>query len=375
MMFGKLVLTVYCASRTSFGIEPTSDDQNTIEKCEDNIPLIETTHNESGSPSECYDSSKRDQGYQYSVTLYYVRHGESEWNLESEGASERKLNTRPELTDAKLTAKGAAEARKLSETITQLAHKGGDWELLAGEKNLHQRRVAYATSNLRRASLTFLTAFKHLITPHLKIDELHILSALQEPAPNIDSNSLSSPQGPPALSDSCPLLTVPMDSECNHGDEMKRSDHPHTPEMLLGNFCRWLRNMAVFGHVPSAGEAVPVKGTGITDFVVAGHSMFLRGFFQRFLARRVSNFWKMNKVEKKLKSTINTVGNGSLIKITLELNPPFINGKKQPDTEICKIIPGNTIILDGEIHGRNVFKKVLRTIKVNALENHLAKDN
>ena len=56
--------------------------------------------------------------------------------------------------------------------------------------------------------MTFLRAFQHLIKADTKIDTLHILSALQEPAKNIDSNSLSKPGEPPALTlETCPILT------------------------------------------------------------------------------------------------------------------------------------------------------------------------
>ena len=213
--------------------------------------------------------------------------------------------------------------------------------------------------------MTFLRAFQHLIKPDTKIDTLHILSALQEPAKNNDSNSLSKPGEPPALTwETCPILSnlktdirsQLFDSTCNRGDELKQRNRK-TGDRLLDDFCRWMRNMAAFGHVPGADEVTTdgVVDPLVTDFVIAGHSMFLRGFFQRYMENGIGVFKKRpNKLERMLKSTIHTVGNGSLIKIKVKLN------NAEDNTGICEIEKGDTKLLFGGVYGRNIFNNILR---------------
>ena len=347
-------------------------------------------------PDGCYKPNTNDHGRSFQVTMYFVRHGESDWNEQSKTKWERALNKEVAmLTDAKLTSKGTMQARMLSEFI---AKKGGeveamnskadrgldlrmqfdntdDWKILNGQAadyaKLQPRKVVYATSNLRRASLTFLRAFQHLIKPDLKIDKLHILSALQEPAPNIDSNSLSKAGEPPALTlETCPIVhsieegkPFEMDAKCNRGDELKERNG-ETGDRLLDDFCQWMRNMAAFGHVPGADEVTTDRKSDprVTDFVIAGHSMFLRGFFQRYLSEGDGD--KKNELESALSSTIRTVGNGSLIKIRLVLNnPQTIEGDKtRTGSRICQIQQGETELLYGEVHGRNIARVVVPTI-------------
>lgn len=360
------------------------NDTQIFSDCQADITNIASTHNDTGSVG-CYVSPEtKDLANTLRVTLYYVRHGESQWNEMSKTYFEWQLNRNPKLTDAKLTEKGVGEARVLSDTIVKMAEKTNtpaDWKLLAGQKDLPyegsqgpngNRTVAFATSNLRRASLTFLSAFKHLMSPQRKVDKLHILSALQEPASNIDSNSLSRPHGPPALSPGCPLFPREEDifnNQCNHGDEMDKKNRHHSAEQLLDNFCIWMRNMAVFGQVPTANENVVgnLSRPVITDFVVAGHSMFLRGFFKRFMKPSK----KSSSLENRIASTFSTVGNGSLIKITLDLhNPRNKDGKLNSIQDVCQIVPANTELLNGNLHGRGILKKISSSIHVNALETH-----
>ena len=347
----------------------------------------------------CYSPSSKDADGSFAVTIYYVRHGESEWNERSHSSSEKALNKQFELTDAKLTRLGAREAQELSSFIQRKAEeikevenskrekegiewrttRGDDWKILNGERvtfvheygELYTRKAAYATSNLRRASLTFLLAFKHLMTPFSsKIDKLHILSALQEPVDNIDSNSLARPRNPPALSyESCPIKARSlMDSTCNRGDEMEKNNR-RTGDQLLANFCRWMRNMAAFGHVPARREQLFPSITGgprVTDFIIAGHSMFLRGLFQRYLTGGGPGVHR-NKLEKYLSSEFYTVGNGSLIKIKFILNNPITpisSGRRRlrSDVESCQIEKGSTEILAGAVYGRNVLRDYLDVI-------------
>jgi hypothetical protein len=374
----------------------TTADEDESKNCQKDVSVDASKSPEPVAVPDdgCYKPHEKDTAGPFNVTIYFVRHGESEWNEQSASKSESDLNKEGKLTDAKLTALGTMQARMLSGFIVTkglgvgkmnrkaLAESGismelantDDWKILNGEiaddAKSQPRKVVYATSNLRRASLTFLRAFQHLIKQGRKIDKLHILSALQEPAKNIDSNSLSKPGQPPALTlESCPIVpSIPkgkpfeMDAKCNRGDELQDRTLQHG-DRLLDDFCRWMRNMAAFGHVPGAGEDTSDGSSGplVTDFVIAGHSMFLRGFFQRYMENGIGVFKvKPSKLERMLKSSIHTVGNGALIKIKVELNT---HNPKKLTTPICKIIKKNTKLLFGGIHGRNIFKLVLSGMK------------
>ena len=324
----------------------------------------------------CYRVSSCDAAEPFTVTVYFVRHGESEWNAGSKKKSADDLNQEkagiddPIIRDAKLTSSGAREAESLHKTILRFGNTTDDWKILAGNYEGTKYKVAYATSNLRRASLTFLIAFKHLIKGGSKgwRLKLHILSALQEEAKNIDSNSLAAPKNPPALTldGTCPIKRdqIDFDSQCNDGDEMLpgivgRGD-------LLANFCTWMRNMAVFGKISTGGESGDTCSPStpiINTFVVAGHSMFLRSLFQKYL--KYGGFF-VNRTTRKIASSIDQVGNGALVKFRVLLKGPKENGKDVPVEQRCRIIAEHTRLLEGEIHGRNVFKHtnlVLRASK------------
>jgi len=242
----------------------------------------------------CYEINPTDITPPLTVNIYFIRHGESTWNV-AHGSSD------PLHRDAHLTTKGVDQALKLSDSISK-GHIGGskqDKEILNG-KPVIGRKIIYATSNLRRAAFTFLLSFQHLIRMKKSspIKKLYILSALQEVCGNMDCNTLSPPGQIPKLTFGgsgipnsgtdyqCPFedsdMRAIMDPSCNDGDELiKAADNGQKAiAVALNHFCTWIRNMAVSEHA--------------TDFVIAGHSIFVRRIFQAMLPDKLPQ----NDIEK-----------------------------------------------------------------------------
>ena len=222
--------------------------------------LYEDTKSNSGVPQykpinpDCYTVDPSDISAGINVNIYFVRHGESTWN----NNHDLKPSWNPHHRDALLTAEGVEQALKLSDEISKRNTRGTDTDhdILNGIP-VNGHKVVYATSNLRRATYTFLLSFHHLLKQNL-INKLYILSALQEVCGNMDCNSLSGPGEIPKLSYNnapwlpkvkknifyadpavCPYdykqMTSIMDATCNDGDEASRPVPVQDPNSGLGN--------------------------------------------------------------------------------------------------------------------------------------------
>ena len=113
-------------------------DKDYAEKCQGEICVDSSTSPRSVADG-CYNRNTQDIGVSFHVTMYFVRHGESEWNEQSAFKSEGALNEEGKLTDAKPTAKGTMHARLLSELIAKKGTETDDWEIRNG--NVVHRKI------------------------------------------------------------------------------------------------------------------------------------------------------------------------------------------------------------------------------------------
>jgi len=311
------------------------------------------------------------------VTVYYQRHGESTWNVEHLKYGFRDMDKN---TDAHLTRKGVGQALLANKQIVTNRLKGDDKDkakprpkedddmdkeiLLKGSYKDH--RVVFATSNLRRAALTFLITFKHLLKD---IKKLHIVSALQELASHTDSDPLAGPGEIPYLSfatrrgadissTACPFTKSNMEGlmnpACNHGNEKQDPNRPKGSWYPLvtdktratidhiEKFCTWMYNVATNGEdfVTS-----PKPSSTPTDFVITGHSMYLRTFFDNFF--QPDDKKKRNDLEKQLDSGMYRLKNTSIVRFKLLLTPNITGNLKQ-----CSIVANSTALLYGKVDWR-----------------------
>lgn len=302
------------------------------------------------------------------VTVYYQRHGESTWNVDhlKYGFRDHKKNT-----DAHLTSKGVSQALDAHKALQrqQIAGDTKDKEILT-KGSYKDHRIVFATSNLRRAAFTFLITFKHLLKTMKK---LHIVSALQELADNTDSDPLAGPREIPKLTFSkssdptrdpshpdCPFqekqMKKLMDATCNDGNERNFPDRPHinwynllekqktaTTVDHINHFCTWMYNVAGYGET-FADELNPAVSKKQTSFVVTGHSMYLRTFFDNFFDSKLG---KKNRLEGQLNSSFLRMKNGTIIRFKVRLTHDSTTRKVK-----CLIVPSSTDKLFGEISWR-----------------------
>lgn len=306
--------------------------------------------------SDCYDSiSHKGVPDRIETTVYFQRHGESTWNVVQHHYLTRDL---VKTTDAHLTRKGVHQAMVANREIVA-GRTNGTFEdkSILRSGSFPDHRIVFATSNLRRATLTFLVTFKHLLKSKNKI---HILSALQELSNGSNSAPLAGHQKIPKLSfsdtdrvnkfsETCPFSMSRMkdliNPRCNEGNEQMA---PHTKaarfsgpsqESLIGidrikRFCTWMYNVAVFGEDFSSTSTPALIPT---DFVVTGHSTYLRTFFGHKLQTETPT-----KVENDLGSRLSRIKNGSIVRFKMEI---VRDSTGQID---CSIQPGSSEIVYGE---------------------------
>ena len=273
------------------------------------------------------------------VRFFFVRHAEAKWGTVSN--IKQKMKMPPvEQTDVHLTSNGIAGAMSLNRWIFSTPCEG-DQCFLAGrpEEKDAGRRVVFAVSNLRRAVLTALIAFEDRISTSsssedtLKINNFHVLSSLGETTPNIDSSPLAPPRSVPYLTFSdagCPFKLRDMKKffllECSLDEAPSHDD-----------FCEWMRKQVRLNE-PTA-EVGPVKSRTdrITDFVIVGHSIWIRHFFKQLPGTQRSY------IEKEIASGTRKFPNQGVVKFEVELPPE--GG--------CNVVPGQTAMVYGEMESRH----------------------
>ena len=294
----------------------------------------------------CYRIPHRgDKGQDVTLTIYYVRHAQSEWNKAREDNPGARDNVR--FRDALLTSHGINQAMELNEAIvsdnlTEASEE--DKRILKGEDG----NMMIVTSNLRRAALTLLVAFRHLfkLPPSAAKNEIKIVSALQEKSTTIDSLTLSGKgeipyitfAGSPLLEGEggkdkgqCPYTYSHMASimkpECNDGDEIARN------EDTILNMCSWLRNQV---------RANPNLG----NMLIVGHGNFIKKFF-RALHPKLTHGINREDIGEIFATSRKTtaLNNASILKFKLLVSPP-VRGSIHAR---CRIIQQTTKLIAGSI--------------------------
>ena len=223
------------------------------------------------------------------VDLVFVRHAQSMWNVQEEAGkivsilsaaaafTENALGSNPALKDAPLSPLGIQQVQQLHEWIQEAAFGvGSEWQRFLAGDGRKNTKVAFATSNLRRAALTLLIAFSDQVSSGL-VPHVHVLSALQELSMGIDSHSLTAAGQRPAFSIArhCPfspdLLRTLFKPECNRGNELSlgRQQKDQNP---VQRFCNWALHQT--------------QRHGKDTFVIVGHSHWFRELMQDSFGRR-----------------------------------------------------------------------------------------
>ena len=304
-----------------------------------------------------------------SVTIYFLRHAESTWNeLTSKyipgGIRESWINeNRLDLTDAHLSRKGLEGSLEVQNWLEEsvcdapIHDENIDRCLLAGKVNPEGRRVLFGSSNLRRAVMTGLVAFGNRLLRNRgeagKIESFHILSSMQEMTSNADSIRVTPEGHIPWLTfeeEQCPYQLDEMKAlfrtECDIQDENTATEDRKRD--ILADFCWWVRQQAVNGE-PSVD---PNGTTGVTDFVLTGHSIWIRELFRRYLPQE-SDMWgkivewyhnryQLNDAELKMSSLSQKMSNEGIVMFEVRL----------PEDGLCEIVPGSTRFVRGEMKKR-----------------------
>ena len=253
------------------------------------------------------------------VTLYFIRHAQSQWN---ELSLAGKITNPPQafLQDAKLSKEGLRGAQKLRDWISERPCKSKDQCFLAGlPVEGEPRKAVFATSNLRRAALTALIGFHDRLSTIPT--EIHVVSALQELGSENGSTTLSVPGGPPALSlsdDKCPLRKVDLrfNTEWNLPDERSK----RLGGDYVVSFCNWMRRMVSVD--PQA-----------TDFVVVGHSVWFSRFVETFLADT-----RLTPLEHDLMYF--SIPNQGVVRMSITMGTE----------RSCQIVSGTSQLIFGQMH-------------------------
>jgi hypothetical protein len=127
----------------------------------------------------------------------------------------------------------------------------------------------------------------------------------------------------------------------------------------LEEFCDWMMFTAVAGE-PGTVEALPSGTGGITDFVLVGHSMWIREFFQHFVDRSKwgmfsgfaaslnSRLVKKEDIERAIASEGQKMSNEGILKFKVN----FIDNPKKPGYKTCRIVPKTTKFVKGNAQNR-----------------------
>lgn len=275
----------------------------------------------------CYGQIDADAAGDITVNVIFIRHAQSVWNKAYEDVHHAFIPMDPHLTDAHLSELGIDQSVTLAEAIEagNLAHiSEEDKKILLGEP-VEGRKSVYASSNLRRATLTLLIALRRLfLNPRPQGPKIHVLSSLQERGA-IDAQSLTNPREIPFLNfkDKCPFRHDDIfDTKCNDGNEMRRKKNEQN---LQANTCLWIRRKAAI--------------EGITDFVLVGHSNWLGSFFQAFSKNVLDPSDPAHKLSVPIK-----LSNAGMIKFQFST-------RAAPGH--CRIVDKSTVVAFGDINSGN----------------------
>jgi len=235
-------------------------------------------------PAEIDDASTNQ-----TIRVYFIRHGESEWNSvfnKGFGPSfllrlfrsivvESKLwFTRDSLfVDSPLNREGITQALELQETIE--TGTGSHFARLRGEAP----GTVLVASNLRRAVGTLTLAMWARL--NRTGEQIVIASSLQEVSRNIDTLSLAQHSELPPVSSLSHELGAKFDVarwfnvDANRGNKTLRSNGL----IRMTEFANWA-----------------MEQQGADTFVVGGHSLYFRSFFQTFLPRDSDHPGKTRKM-------------------------------------------------------------------------------
>ena len=267
------------------------------------------------------------------VRMFFIRHAESTWNdYTTTLASHLVANRQTWLTDAHLSKRGIEGVLGVRDWLFGAPCETADQCFLAGKprEEDEQRRVVFATSNLRRAILTTLIAFWDRITGRdNQITEIHTLSSLQEMVTNIDSTPVTPPKQLPYLTfgnGNCPFVKQDMRNlfvtDCHIQDENAAPEDQKRD--ILVDFCRWAAHRTVVENA--------------TDLVIVGHSIWIRKFFQRFLSAQA----QVNAYEAGIRSKVHKMSNEAIVRFDLKFDA---NGA-------CEIVPNTTQMVRGGMKKR-----------------------
>jgi broad specificity phosphatase PhoE len=304
-----------------------------------------------GGVSQCEThSNSLQQGAPREMTVYFIRHAESEWNKYKNGFWGGNFITKGLgslfYKDAKLTKEGISQSEDLRSWLEgdkdpKADHKD-DRVFLSTGNGLYDKKTLYLTSNLRRAALTLMIVFQHRLQGaegfkqqgSVAIENVQVLSALQETTTGYDAKTEAERGTRPHLNMAefeCRFKGVDFDNlfkpVCNLGD--------HVPPINEAGekFCNWVSHQA----------------EDVGQLVIVGHSEWLFDFFDKFLTVEgkavqilgpESREGLINDVEKELvkrnaKGKKQKLGNTGLIKFTLKVE----NGR-------CQIVPKSTVKLN-----------------------------
>lgn len=223
------------------------------------------------------------------VTLLFVRHGESEWNdvfnrgfgpsfplrLALACIREAFAWATPDsvFLDSPLSALGAGQAALLAKWLATPTREADGFTRAAADAHATLCAApgappsAVSSSNLRRAVSTAAVALAERL--RRTGESVHVLSSLQEISPNVDTMALSPPFGAPACS-------PPMrcDASCNAGNKA-----------LRGSGSDRLAAFAAWAH------ARPER-----TVVAVGHSLWFRAFVNAYLPRGAAHEARKRKI-------------------------------------------------------------------------------
>ena len=228
------------------------------------------------------------------ITFYFIRHGESEWNEVFNkgippGLNVHKLKIIPRLIialarelalsvtrdsiffDSPLNEDGIRQANELCETLRERygssGSKGDGVLLSAGGRSV------VVVSNLRRAIETVCLCLRDRLDAAGKGDPEQVVmhSGLQEISRNIDTLALAPKGGVPAMPKLVTALQGSFDLETRFECSTNAGNKPlrGTGLTRMTSFLEW-----AFARRDS---------DGTSTFIIGGHSLWFRSFFQTFL--------------------------------------------------------------------------------------------
>ena len=288
------------------------------------------------SIGRCEMNSVQETEANSTVRIFFVRHAESTWNDYTRSMAYQLIaNRQAWLTDAHLSRKGLKGGLEVRDWLFGAPCETRDQCFLAGfpHEQDEQRRVVFATSNLRRAVMTTLIAFWNRLRPEtpnqVPVSGIHTLSSLQEMVTNIDSQPVTPPKQLPYLTfgnGRCPFQKEHMRNlfvtDCHIQDENAAPAEQRRD--ILADFCNWAARQTV------AQEA--------SDLVLVGHSIWIRKFFQRFLTHPGPR----GPAESALTSELHKMSNEAVLKFDLKFT----------ETGSCEILPATAEFVRGQMSKR-----------------------